>query len=127
MWSRQEFIFADLSVFVGIHGIKSLLASHHWSITSTAFALTAPLPVTTDGLYYVVFLKDGAWAGTDVQLGRSGSPPQDPTVTGGVAPFAQESTQTDLDASVTLSVANRVAIAGRFALPSPEVLSTSIV
>jgi len=41
MWSRQEFIFADLSIFAGIHGIKSLLASRHWRSSLTA--ATRPL------------------------------------------------------------------------------------
>ena len=43
MWCFHEFLLGDLPIFVGVQGIKSLLASHHRSSTLTALTLTATL------------------------------------------------------------------------------------
>jgi hypothetical protein len=42
MWSRQEFVFADLPILIGVQGIKTFLATHPWS-TLSALTLTATL------------------------------------------------------------------------------------
>jgi hypothetical protein len=75
-----------------------LKADAKWTSAGTkAFALGAPVTIPTDGLYYVAFLKNGVFGGTDVALLRSGAG-NGTALSGGVIPYGFQAGQTDFAA-----------------------------